>query len=70
MRAVVQRVGPTFLTVDGREISRIDEGLVCYLGVQKGDGDTDLFWMTKKVSGLRVFSDTQGKMNLSVLDLG
>ncbi len=70
MRAVVQRVGPTFLTVDGREISRIAEGLVCYLGVQQGDSDHDLSWTIKKVSGLRVFSDAQGKMNLSVLDLG
>lgn len=70
MRAVVQRVGPTFLTVDGREISRINEGLVCYLGIQKGDTDLDLSWMIKKVAGLRIFSDDQGKMNLSVLDLG
>ena len=70
MRAVVQRVGQTFLTVDGREISRITEGLVCYLGIQQGDGEADLTWMTKKVSGLRVFPDSQGKMNLSVRDVG
>ncbi|MBF0500078.1 MAG: D-tyrosyl-tRNA(Tyr) deacylase [Candidatus Riflebacteria bacterium] len=70
MRSVVQRVESCLLSVEGREISRIGPGLVCYLGVAAGDTDSDLAWMVKKVAGLRIFHDEAGKMNFSVLDLG
>ena len=70
MRAVVQIVESAALFVLGREVSRIGSGLVCYLGVQRGDTDKDLEWMVKKITGLRVFHDEAGKMNRSAMDLG
>ncbi|MBF0406939.1 MAG: D-tyrosyl-tRNA(Tyr) deacylase [Candidatus Riflebacteria bacterium] len=70
MKAVVQRVESVVLCVDGKEISSISEGLICYLGVAKGDTEEELLWMVKKVSGLRIFPDSEGKMNLSAIDLG
>ena len=69
MKALVQRVEKANLKVDNLLISEISKGLVCYLGIGKGDNETDLKWLSKKVAGLRVFPDKQGKMNLSVLDL-
>ncbi len=69
MRAVVQRVAHSSQAVDGKEISRIGQGIVCYLGVEKGDQESDLDWMVKKVGGLRIFPDAEDRMNLSAKDL-
>ena len=69
MKALVQRVKSASLSVDNQLISEISNGLVCYLGVGKGDTENDLMWLAKKVAGLRVFADDNGKMNLSVKDL-
>jgi len=69
MKALVQRVAACVLSVDGKEISRIDEGLICYLGIAAGDTEKDLDWMVKKVAKLRIFPDKEGKMNLSAIDL-
>ncbi|GAB4273197.1 MAG: D-aminoacyl-tRNA deacylase [Candidatus Rifleibacteriota bacterium] len=68
MKALIQRVSQAQLSVEGKEVSNIGPGLVCYLGVGKGDGETELRWLARKVAGLRIFSDENGKMNLSVLD--
>jgi len=70
MKAVIQRVKSACLSVDGKLVSQIGEGLVCYLGVGKGDSEDDLRWLVKKTAGLRIFSDAEGKMNLSLLDCG
>ncbi|MCD8307767.1 MAG: D-tyrosyl-tRNA(Tyr) deacylase [Clostridia bacterium] len=70
MRAVVQRVRRTALSVDGALVSEIPFGLAVYLGVKVGDTESDSDYIAKKVSLLRVFSDEQGKMNLSVKDAG
>jgi len=70
MRAVVQRVEDCSVTVEGRVTGRIDRGLLVYLGVGQGDGQEDLAYVADKVSHLRIFPDAQGKMNLSVADLG
>lgn len=70
MKALVQRVERCVLSVEGKDVSRIGAGLVCYLGVGRGDTDEDQAWLVKKVAGLRIFPDAEGKMNLSVLDLG
>jgi len=51
-------------------VSVIDEGIVCYLGVQNGDTEADLDWMVKKVGRLRIFCDSEGKMNFSAFDKG
>ncbi len=69
MKALVQRVNKASLSVNGVLISEISKGLVCYLGIGKGDTEKDLLWLVKKVSGLRIFSDENGKMNLSIKDL-
>ncbi|HOY68923.1 MAG TPA: D-aminoacyl-tRNA deacylase [Candidatus Ozemobacteraceae bacterium] len=68
MKAVVQRVSEASLHVDGEEISRIGPGLVCYLGVGRGDDEKDLDWLAKKTARLRIFPDAQGRMNLSAAD--
>ena len=70
MKAVVQRVKKASLSVEGQLISSIDTGLICYLGVGKGDNEKDLAWLVRKVAGLRIFPDAAGKMNLSLLDCG
>lgn len=69
MKALVQRVDKATLKVDDKLISEISKGLVCYLGIGKGDNESDLLWVAKKVAGLRVFPDENGKMNLSSKDL-
>jgi D-tyrosyl-tRNA(Tyr) deacylase len=58
------------LKVKGKTISETGFGLVCYLGVARGDTQKDLIWLARKVSGLRIFPDSDGKMNLSALDVG
>jgi D-tyrosyl-tRNA(Tyr) deacylase len=68
MRAVIQRVNSATLKVDEKLISKIDNGMVVYLGIGKGDSEKELKWLAKKVSGLRIFSDDNGKMNLGVKD--
>lgn len=70
MKTVVQRVRAATLSVDGKEISRIGQGLVVYLGIKKGDGEHLPAVLAKKLVNLRVFSDENGKMNLSVSDVG
>ena len=70
MKALIQRVEKASLTVDNKLISEISKGLVCYLGIGKGDTDENLKWLAKKTAGLRIFPDEMGKMNYSILDLG
>lgn len=68
MRAVVQRVRSCSVSVDSQVIGSIDEGLLVYLGVEQGDGEDDIRYLSDKVTHLRIFPDDQGKMNLSVSD--
>lgn len=68
MRAVVQRVSSASVTVDGESISSIGPGLLVLLGVRNGDTETDAVKLAGRVANLRIFSDTEGKMNLSVKD--
>jgi len=70
MRAVLQRVTEASVTVDGTTVGRIDRGLLVYLGVQKGDTEIDLEYLVNKIPRMRLFTDNDGKMNLSVSDLG
>ena len=70
MKAVVQRVKETTLSVDGKLISAIDGGLTVFLGVGVGDDESGAEYLAKKIAALRIFEDENGKMNLSVKDVG
>lgn len=70
MKAVIQRVKNTSLTVDGQLISSIDFGLTVFLGVGTGDSHENADKMAYKIARLRIFEDDKGKMNLSVKDVG
>ena len=70
MKAVVQRVKNTTLSVEGQLISEIEKGLVVYLGVKCGDVKESAEYLAKKISALRIFEDDNGKMNLGVKDVG
>ncbi len=70
MKLVVQRVKSTRLTVDGKEISKIGKGLAVYVGVGVGDEEKEAEKLAEKIVKLRVFEDENGKMNLSVQDIG
>ena len=70
MKAVVQRVKRTTLSVEGKLISEIPFGLTVFLGVRTGDMEKDAEYLAKKIAGLRIFEDENGKMNLSVKDVG
>ena len=58
------------MTVDGEEVARIGPGLLVLLGVRRGDGEADADRIASKLLALRVFEDAEGKMNLSVGDVG
>jgi len=70
MRAVVQRVTKASVSVDNQVIGKIDAGIVVLLGVGNGDTLEDAKYMAEKCVNLRIFSDEDGKMNLSLLDVG
>ena len=70
MKVVVQRVKHTSLSVNGQLISEIPFGLAVYLGVKVGDTDDMPAQMAKKIAAMRIFEDENGKMNLSVMDVG
>jgi D-tyrosyl-tRNA(Tyr) deacylase len=68
MRAVLQRVSDASVSVDGQVVGQIGRGLLVYLGVAAGDDSTDIEYIVSKIRDLRIFSDADGKMNLSVAD--
>jgi D-tyrosyl-tRNA(Tyr) deacylase len=69
MRAVAQRVAQARVDVDGQTVGRIEQGLLVYVGCARGDGAPEVSWLAAKLAALRVFSDTDGKMNLDVRDV-
>jgi D-tyrosyl-tRNA(Tyr) deacylase len=68
MRAVVQRVKESSVTVDGRVISRIGPGILVLLGVSETDERADVEFLSEKIVHLRIFEDDNGKMNRSLID--
>ena len=70
MIAVIQRVKKSSVTIENNLHSKIDEGLLVLLGVKQGDTERDAELLCKKIAKLRIFSDENGKMNLSVQDIG
>lgn len=69
MRLVVQRVKECSVKVHKEIVGEIKWGLLAYLGIEKGDTDKELEYLVKKLSGLRIFKDQNGLMNLSVSDI-
>ena len=69
MKAVVQRVKQTRLSVDGKLVSEIPFGLTVFLGVKTGDTEKEAAYLAKKIAGLRIFEDENCKMNLSIMDV-
>jgi D-tyrosyl-tRNA(Tyr) deacylase len=70
MKALIQRVSRADVTIAGKTAGDIQKGILVFLGVEKGDTEKDLAHIVKKVVSLRVFSDNEGRMNLSVKDIG
>jgi len=68
MKVVLQRVQRAHVEVYDEVVGQIPEGLLLFLGVKKGDTEQDADWLVEKILNLRIFSDEEGKMNLSVLD--
>ena len=69
MRAVIQRVNNASVSVDGEMVGSIQKGLLIFLGIGSGDTQKDLEYIADKTVGLRIFSDADDKMNLSVTDI-
>jgi D-aminoacyl-tRNA deacylase len=69
MRAVVQRVAKSVVTVNNIIVGSISQGLLIFLGVEKQDTENDLDYLVKKIVHARIFQDNNKKMNLSVLDI-
>lgn len=70
MRACIQRVSSARVVVDGETVGEIARGLLVLLGVLTTDDAADVRWLADRVVGLRVFNDADGKMNLSLADVG
>ncbi len=69
MRCVIQRVSRASVAVEGRVVGEIGPGFLALLGVEEGDDDKDVRYVSDKVTGLRVFEDENDKMNLSIQDV-
>lgn len=70
MIAVIQRARDAFVEIDGKVVGRVEKGLVVLLGVFLEDVESDAEFLAGKVAGMRIFADPQGKMNLSVKEIG
>ncbi|MBQ7219829.1 MAG: D-tyrosyl-tRNA(Tyr) deacylase [Synergistaceae bacterium] len=69
MRLVIQRVKRSAVTIEGRDKHEIGQGMCVLIGVTHGDTEKDADWLADKMSGLRIFSDSEGKTNLSLRDI-
>jgi D-tyrosyl-tRNA(Tyr) deacylase len=69
MRVLIQRVREASVTVDGTVTGAIEKGLLVFVGITQTDTEQELQWMCEKILNLRIFSDSEGKMNHSVLDV-
>jgi len=69
MRALIQRVNEASVAVEGETIASIGKGLLVFLGISSQDTVEDIEYLSKKIAGLRIFSDDEGKMNLNVAEV-
>lgn len=69
MKALIQRVKQAHVDIEGKTVGKISEGILLFLGIEKGDTESDIEYLVKKVSALRIFEDENKKMNLSLQDI-
>ena len=69
MRVVIQRVSSASVAVDGKKISEIQHGFLILLGIESADTNRDVEWLSRKIVNLRIFNDTDGVMNKSLIDI-
>ena len=69
MRAIIQRVSRASVTVEGKIISEIQNGLLILLGIEDADGQEDIEWLSRKIVNLRIFNDANGVMNKSLKEV-
>jgi D-tyrosyl-tRNA(Tyr) deacylase len=69
MRAVLQRVSYARCLVEGKVTGEIRTGILVFLGIESGDSPDDLRWLAKKIAGMRIFSDANDQMNLSLTEV-
>ena len=69
MRGVIQRVSQASVNIDEKKVASINEGLLILLGIETQDTKEDADWLANKISTLRIFSDSEGKMNKSVTEV-
>ena len=68
MKAVIQRVSEASVTIDGKVVSEIKNGLLILVGIVAEDTEDDINWLTKKIANLRIFNDDNDVMNNSLID--
>ena len=69
MRAVIQRTGRASVTIGNSKKAETGPGLLVFVGIEESDGDPDVEWLCNKIVQLRIFNDSEGIMNRSVLDI-
>lgn len=69
MKILVQKVLNASVTVNGQKVSKIKNGLLLFVGVEKGDSEPQADYLAKKTANLRIFEDENNKMNLSIMDV-
>lgn len=69
MKTVIQRVSEASVKVDDKIVGEISNGLLLLIGIDEEDEKTDADWLVQKILNLRIFGDTEGKLNLSVVDI-
>ena len=69
MKAVIQRVSQASVEIDQQIVGSISKGMVVLVGISKADNETDADYLVNKISSLRIFEDSEGKMNLSLADI-
>lgn len=70
MRAIIQRVSSAEVSIENQVHGSINQGLMVLIGIENEDSEEDIVWLSNKLIGLRIFSDHEGKMNLSVKEVG
>lgn len=70
MRALIQRVSQASVTVEGKTVAQIERGFLILLGITHSDGEAEAAYLARKIAGLRLFEDAEGKLNLGLQEVG